>query len=323
MESKKVAAGIFLQKMTVLSELAKKYKYFLFDCDGVLWHGGKMVGNAFRNIETLEQMGVKCFFVTNLGGTSRKHLARKMISDAFGYQHVSLDQLYPASTLAGLHLKQTGSKKVWMVGMPAMREELEAHGLQVYGEGKLLGSETYDKPEDHITWESIDAYQLEPDIDAVVQGTDLTMTYSKMAIASLYLQKGAKWVVTNQDAYGRTAAGYRFPGNGCLTAYLETLLKKSDGPGLICEKTNVGKPNPKIVDIIRSEHNIPESELPKFLMIGDNPATDIALGSNAGIDTCLVLTGVVQSEEDLLNYIQNDPKSTPTHIINSMGDEFK
>lgn len=45
--------------------------------------------------------------------------------------------------------------------------------------------------------------------------------------------------------------------------------------------------------MIRKDHNIPESELPKFVMIGDNPTTDIALGNKAGIDSCLVLTGVV------------------------------
>ena len=95
--------------------------------------------------------------------------------------------MYPASTLAGLHLKQSGCKKVWMLGMPAMREELEQHGLVVTGEGGTLGSDTFDKPEDHITWESIDSYNFEPDVDAVVQGTDLTLNYSKAAIASVYL----------------------------------------------------------------------------------------------------------------------------------------
>ena len=128
--------------------------------------------------------------------------------------------------------------------------------------------------------------------------------------------------MTNEDQYGRTAAGYRFPGNGCIVAFLETVLRKADGTGLICEKVNVGKPNPNIVDIIRTEHNIPETELSKFLMIGDNPATDISLGSNAGIDTCLVLTGVIQSESDLSQYIQRDAKNEPTHIMNSMGDEI-
>jgi len=34
-------------------------------------------------------------------------------------------------------------------------------------------------------------------------------------------------------------------------------------------------------------------------MIGDRPDTDIMLGYNAGIDRCLVLTGVVSSFDEV------------------------
>ena len=46
------------------------------------------------------------------------------------------------------------------------------------------------------------------------------------------------------------------------------------------------------------KHNIPESELNKFVMFGDNPTTDISLANNAGIDSVLVLTGVTKNEEE-------------------------
>ena len=112
------------------------------------------------------------------------------------------------------------------------------------------------------------------------------------------------------------------PSNGCMVNFLGTMLQNHDGDGYICDKLVVGKPNPNIVDIIRKEHDIPRSELDKFVMIGDNPKTDIAFGNNAGIDTCLVLTGVVKSPEESLEFSTCDDLLRPTHIMNSMGDKW-
>jgi len=93
--------------------------------------------------------------------------------------------------------------------------------------------------------------------------------------------------------------GYRAPGNGLIIGALEAGLKKAGGQGLICDKIVTGKPNPAIFDLIRGQHNIDKSETSKFIMIGDRPDTDIALGSNGGVDTLLVLSGVVKNEEEL------------------------
>jgi len=60
----------------------------------------------------------------------------------------------------------------------------------------------------------------------------------------------------------------------------------------------VGKPNPTIVNIIRKQHNISEDELDDFVFIGDNPSTDIALANNAGIHSCLTLTGCVKTMQE-------------------------
>ena len=58
-----------------LEQFASKFDYFLFDCDGVLWYGAKQIGQAFRNIEYLESIGKKVYFVTNSSLISREDLA--------------------------------------------------------------------------------------------------------------------------------------------------------------------------------------------------------------------------------------------------------
>jgi len=309
-----------------VKQLIEKYEYFLFDCDGVLWHHMEHIGQAFRNIEAIEAAGKSVFFVTNMASLSRKSMAAKMASDAFKYGSAKLTHLYPASTLAGTYVLQNmpESKKVWCVGMAEMKEELESLGLECKGLGPAFDDIRFDEPGKFIKLPDLDEWELDPEIKAVICGSDREFNWSKLSVASLYLQNGCKFIVTNEDSIGRTSKGFRSPGNGVIVKAISETLKKTGKPDeLICEKVVTGKPNPAIVDIIRKDHNIPESELPKFVMIGDNPPTDIALGNNAGIDTCLVLTGVVQTMEEMDEYIAQDPKLfKPTVILPSFGDEL-
>ena len=57
-------------------------------------------------------------------------------------------------------------------------------------------------------------------------------------------------------------------------------------------------------------------------MIGDRADTDIALGNNAGIDSCLVLTGVTRNEDEAKEWIERDQSFQPTHILDSFGEDI-
>ena len=122
--------------MTSVRALAAQYDYFLFDCDGVLWHGEEIhIGQAFRNIEWLESIGKKVYFVTNNASLSRASMARKMESDTFQYKNVKMNNLYPASTIAAQYVRQKlpECKKVRYVGMDELGEELRSNGLETCG----------------------------------------------------------------------------------------------------------------------------------------------------------------------------------------------
>ena len=59
-----------------------------------------------------------------------------------------------------------------------------------------------------------------------------------------------------------------------------------------------------------------------MIMIGDRADTDIALGNNAGIDTCLVLSGVVRNEQECKDWAEQSDVFKPTWVLDSFGENI-
>ena len=169
-------------------------------------------------------------------------------------------------------------------------------------------------------YEEIKDYKFDDDVGAVVCGFDFAVNYRKISLASIYIQRGAKWICCNDDEF-TMQSGYRAPGNGMIIAAIENSLQKPDGSGLIAEKIVTGKPNPWIIDLVRNQHNI-TCDRTKMVMIGDRPDTDIQLGNSSGIHSCLVLTGVVKNEDDIENWVNRSPLYQPTWVIESIGEDI-
>ena len=68
-----------------------------------------------------------------------------------------------------------------------------------------------------------------------------------------------------------------------------------------------------------NDHDLQDESKDKFIMIGDNLATDIAFGINSGIDTLLVLSGITRPDksEEMLEKFKD---FKPTYILNSVKD---
>jgi ribonucleotide monophosphatase NagD (HAD superfamily) len=56
-----------------------------------------------------------------------------------------------------------------------------------------------------------------------------------------------------------------------------------------------------------------------MIMIGDRLDTDMLLAKNAGIDGCLVLSGVTRSQEDMIRISQKDSLTLPKFFMQSLG----
>ena len=119
--------------------------------------------------------------------------------------------------------------------------------------------------------------------DVVVVGIDRSITYEKLAAASLAIRAGAHFIATNGDRAFPTEKGL-VPGNGSFIKLLESTTDRT--------AIYVGKPEPHMLHFIQQKGYTKD----EMVMIGDNYETDIQAGIRFGIDTIHVEGGVTSLE---------------------------
>ena len=140
------------------------------------------------------------------------------------------------------------------------------------------------------------------DPDYVVLGE--TRAYSTEAItrAIRLIDAGARFIATNPDPSGPSPAG-PLPATGAVAA----LISRATG----VEPYYVGKPNPLMM---REALRAIDAHSDTTVMIGDRMDTDIIVGTESGLETILVLTGVTR-REDVPRYPYR-----PAQIVESVAD---
>jgi NagD protein len=138
--------------------------------------------------------------------------------------------------------------------------------------------------------------------DYVVVGKTSTFNFQMLKKAVQLIHDGARFIGTNPDVVDPTETGLE-PACGAILASIEHATGVK--PYII------GKPNALMMTIARKKLDARSSET---IMIGDRMDTDIIAGLEAGMTTCLVLSGVTaQTMIDHFAY-------RPTHIFNNVGE---
>jgi HAD superfamily hydrolase (TIGR01450 family) len=267
--------------MPLLSFVLRQKKVFLFDLDGTLYLGKRLLPAARELIEELRLRKKKLYFFTNNSSRSEKDYYQKL--KKLGFDPKPNEVIMSTHTLI-LELKKRRLSRVFLLGTPAMMKMLRAHGI----------SHTLKNP------------------SAVVVGFDKTLTYKKLEMACRLVEKNKPYLVTHPDLFCPTDEGPE-PDCGSFAAVIELVTKKKPARVL-------GKPNPLMVKIAKQRSHARNSEM---ILIGDRLQTDIRMGSGAGIDTIMVLTGdskikdlkgskvrpkfIVPSVKDILRILKSRP----------------
>lgn len=142
----------------------------------------------------------------------------------------------------------------------------------------------------------------EHDPDYVVIGETSSYSFERIARAIRLIIAGARFIATNPDPVGPGKLGIT-PATGALAA----LIARASG----VDAYFVGKPNPLMLRTALRALDVHSEEA---IMVGDRMDTDIVMGTESGMHTVLVLSGVTRREDvDRFPY-------RPSRILNSIAD---
>lgn len=136
----------------------------------------------------------------------------------------------------------------------------------------------------------------------VVLGETTSYSFERITVAMRLVAAGARFIATNPDVSGPGEGGM-VPATGAVAA----LIAASTG----VRPYFIGKPNPLMM---RTALRTIDAHSEESVMIGDRMDTDIIGGTESGLETILVLTGVTRREE-----VERYPYR-PTQIVESIAD---
>jgi phosphoglycolate/pyridoxal phosphate phosphatase family enzyme len=285
-----------------MSEILDKTDVFIFDCDGVIWRGDSLIDGIPETLEKLRAMGKKMFFVTNNSTKSRAGYKKKF--DSLGLD-IPAEEIFSSSFAAAAYMEQTKfketGKKVYIIGEVGICEELDLIDVPWIG-----GPQDADKQPDMGPGGKLDH---DEDVGAVIVGFDRTVNYYKIQYAQLCINENenCEFIATNTDAVTHLTDAQEWAGNGSMVG----AIKGCTGQ----EPTVVGKPSPLMIDYLCTKLGLERS---RICMVGDRLDTDVLFGTDNGLQSLLVLSGVT-SEEKLLS---PENTITPDYYADTINDFF-
>ncbi|KAF2111694.1 cat eye syndrome critical region protein 5 precursor [Lophiotrema nucula] len=345
-----------LQDLSGEKVRAAKDMAFVFDIDGVLVHGDRLIPEGKRVLEILNgdnELGIKIphIFLTN--GSGKPEHARVDQLSKILRNPISTDQFIQSHT--PMRALSEYYKTVLVVG---------GEGYKCREVAEHYGFEDIVVPNDILAWDpTIAPYRVFTDAE---RATSRPRDFSKTNIDAIMVFSDSRDYATDMQIImdllrsenGRLGTVAKDPESQRIPIYfsqgdmlcptehpiprmsqgtfrigLEAMYKSLTGSDL--ERVVYGKPelatykyaDEVITSWMEQIHN--DEKLPaNVYMIGDNPASDIVGGNMYGWNTCLVRTGVFQGGENdeenpaSFGVFKNVLDAVQTAIKKELGQDF-
>jgi phosphoglycolate/pyridoxal phosphate phosphatase family enzyme len=238
-------------------DIVLPHRGWLFDLDGTVYRGDRLVPGAAETIAALRAAGRRVAFLSNKPLETRGDYARKLTR--LGVPAAEDDVVNSSLVLARHLATLDAGAPVFVIGEPPLVAELRAHGFDV-------------RMDHRVRW--------------VVIAFDRTFDYGKLNTALQAVRHGARLIATNPDRTCPTEDG-EIPDCAGMIAAVEAVT------GARVEAI-VGKPSPIILEVALARLGVPAAEA---VIVGDRIETDIVMGRRLGLATVLVLSGVTRADD--------------------------
>jgi phosphoglycolate/pyridoxal phosphate phosphatase family enzyme len=233
------------------------YRGWLFDLDGTVYVGERLIPGAAELIAGLRAGGRRVAFLSNKPLETRADYARKLTRLGIPAE---ADDVINSSLVLARHLRGLDpGAPVFVIGEAPLLAEMRAHGFEVRDDAR-------------VRW--------------VVIAFDRTFTYAKLDTALQAVKGGARLIATNPDRTCPVEGG-EIPDCAGMIAAVEAVTDRR-------VEVIVGKPSPIILDVALAALGVPAAE---SVIVGDRIETDIMMGKCAGLATVLVLSGVTRPDD--------------------------
>lgn len=231
----------------------------IVDLDGTVYRSTTPVTGAIDGIATLRDAGVDVVFVSNTSSKSREECRERL--RRIGVE-TDQDSIVTSASVTASHVVDAYPEEtVLPIGSDALLDELRRADVPITDDPAIA--------------------------DILVVGKDRSFDYETMTRGLRTIDTGARFVATNRDRTSPTADGL-VPGTGAIVGAIVAATGRE--PDVV-----VGKPHQPTID---AALGLLGASPAACLVIGDNVATDVAMGNRAGMTTVLVGSGVENREGD-------------------------
>ncbi len=252
----------------------KDKRLFLLDMDGTIYLDQELFDGTLDFLEHVKKIGGRTMYLTNNSSKSVNKYIEKL--DSMGIKAEKKDFTTSAQATA-LYLLETHKKDlIYVFGTQALKDEFGLYGLNITD-------------------------KLSDEISCLVMGFDTELAFQKLEDACILLNRGVDYIATNPDWVCPTWYG-SVPDCGSVAEMLYNATKR--------RPKFIGKPEPTMIDIAIAQTEFTKEQT---IILGDRLYTDIASGSNAGIDTALMLSG-----ESTMEDVKNFDGAAPTYIFENI-----